>query len=130
LNCGKPLYPEAGKYYYSRKKTYCSRRCHYDFLAPVGKRQRWTKGYMLIKVSSETEGTRIKPNWMLEHRYAMQQKLGRMLLPTETVHHKNGIRSDNSDENLELWVGKKHPSGVRVGDPHCPTCRCFEVAGA
>lgn len=53
--------------------------------------------------------------YKMEHREIMERKLGRPLLPEETVHHKNGVRDDNRETNLELWSSSQ-PPGQRVED--------------
>jgi hypothetical protein len=64
------------------------------------------RGYRVITVDGQR---------YLEHRYVMEQHLGRRLVPGENVHHKHGVRGDNSIGSLELWFVMQ-PSGQRVTD--------------
>ena len=70
-----------------------------------GRSKRSDTGYVTISTAG---GKR-------EHRLVMEAHLGRELLLTENVHHKNGVRDDNRLENLELWVTKQ-PPGQRPED--------------
>lgn len=69
-------------------------------------------GYVFIRV---VKGDGNKGKYKYEHRVVMEQIIGRELLSTETVHHKNGDRKDNRPENLELW-SKSQPPGQRIED--------------
>jgi DNA-binding CsgD family transcriptional regulator len=50
---------------------------------------------------------------IMEHRLVMARHIGRPLLAEETVHHKDGDRSNNGIDNLELF-SSRHPAGSRV----------------
>lgn len=78
-------------------------------------------GYIRIKLSLDDpfyEMAAASDGCVLEHRLVMAQKLGRYLLPSETVHHINGIKDDNRPENLKLVSRIDH----QVHNELCANC--------
>ena len=73
-------------------------------------------GYILLRVNKR---------YVFEHRFLMEQKLGRKLLHSEHVHHINGVKNDNRLENLVVLSESQHHS---LHSPHrhaprqCPKC--------
>lgn len=120
--CGGPINRDNK----NRIRIFCSAYCRYENMAPIGTVISYEKSrpdwYLIEKVPDGTPGTKCSGNryrWMLQHRYVMQQMLGRPLIKGENVHHINGMKSDNRPENLELWK-RSQPSGVRVSDQRDP----------
>lgn len=78
-----------------------------------GGRHQNEDGYWLSLVDVNIKGGKLK--YVLDHHLVMMEHLGRPLMKNETVHHKNGIKTDNRLENLELWA-HSHGNGSRVED--------------
>jgi hypothetical protein len=98
---------------------YARFRRHGDVTTIAGKRAKWTEkiiddqGYVLIPKKNHPNA---RMNGRVpEHRLVMSEFLGRPLFDNENVHHKNGDKTDNRIENLELWVVAQ-PKGQRPID--------------
>lgn len=62
-------------------------------------------GYVFVRRSEKSN------KWMAEHRLIAQMILGRELIPNETIHHINYIKSDNRVDNLYYFpTNGKHAS--------------------
>lgn len=120
-SCGKERWRPIGK----RQNLRCISCARRDYLKPrqaehslywKGGRVKGKDGYILVWSPGHPYAHNNR--YVLEHRLVMEKKLGRFLLPTEQVHHINGIRDDNKPENLLLLSPGDHLTRTKI----CKNC--------
>ena len=81
------------------------------------------QGYILVRlrVGEPFAEMRDAHGYVMEHRLVVASNLGRALVSTETVHHIDGDRSNNTIENLQLRKGK-HGKGSSFRCADCGSC--------
>ncbi|MFA5158794.1 MAG: HNH endonuclease [Patescibacteria group bacterium] len=139
---GNKTCPKCGKSFYCQKKSfskrkYCSHKCYWRDrkdrqMLPPSRKGTILTGEHKIKISEANSGIN-NYRWnsgrgkhssgyisvllpdktrMLEHRFVMEQFLGRKLTDEEKVHHINGMRDDNRIENLKLYPNNSTHSKI------------------
>jgi len=85
-----------------------------------GGRRKTLDGYIkvLLPIGDPFYPMTDQEGYVREHRLVVAQRLGRCLLSSEKVHHINGIRDDNRDENLKLVS----PADHSIYTDLCRTC--------
>ncbi len=62
--------------------------------------------YILVRVLGHPKGG--KDGYIYEHRFVMEQAVGRFLKSSEFVHHRNANKKDNHLSNLEITSPSEH----------------------
>lgn len=117
--CGKQF---QGNQY--RNQIFCSKSCarYFEYSTKHGPSWKGGKiitssGYIDIWVGRDYPNCKNK-GYYAEHRYIIEQHIGRSLERHETVHHINGDKTDNRFENLQLRTGR-HGNGVAMKCSDC-----------
>lgn len=87
---------------------FCSMKCRNSSYRGAGNPKwrggimRMPSGYLYQYAPEHPHAT--QHGYVMQHRLVMEKAIGRLLSPTEEVHHRNHVRDDNRLENLELMA--------------------------
>lgn len=103
--------------HYKRQKKHG----HLDLLRAENGTGNINRGYRYLYIDGRRQA---------EHRVVMERMLGRPLERSEQIHHKNGNRSDNRPENLELLSAGDHRRAHAKyfrNATHKECCACHQI---
>ena len=93
------------------------------------------RGYVLLKMPEHPRAD--CRGYVYEHIFVAEQTLGRPILPTEDVHHKDENKGNNHPSNLEVAPSRRHHQALhrkradlRGPDEPNPTVLCACGCGA
>jgi hypothetical protein len=124
LECGTEFKPRVRRG--EPVTRYCGRKCSNRVTArnraSTTYRRLTTRGYVEVWMPDHPMAQ--KSGYLMEHRLVMSEHLGRLLDPSEVVHHKNEVKTDNRTENLDLLAKVTHdrlpkPAPRPFPCPHC-----------
>lgn len=92
-----------------KKRVFTDSHCKAISTAKILQADKFSIGFRK-KPSGYIEHTRGKNKGKLSHRIIMEGHLGRELLSSEHVHHKDGNKENNDIENLEIMTASQHSS--------------------
>ena len=96
----------------SRSASFCNQSCYMSWKRKNPKNEPYkdkafSSGYFYL-YKPEHPNAMHGSRYISEHRFNMEQKIGRLLTKDEIVHHINENKIDNRIENLQILTRSEH----------------------